>query len=129
MKPIVDLQLKSKRVLLLDEFLLQTEMDYFHNSMDEPIKPLMTVASGTKVSSILGVLENVLPMVDRMIVASAMTNTFLNSMGINVGASKVEEKLFADAKRFVDATEKKGNKLYLPVDFVVVDRFASRYRY
>jgi phosphoglycerate kinase len=68
-------------------------------------------------------------MVDRMIVASAMTNTFLNSMGINVGASKVEEKLFADAKRFVDATEKKGNKLYLPVDFVVVDRFASRYRY
>ena len=45
-------------------------------------------------------------------------------MGIKVGASKVEDELFADAKNFIEAAEKKGVKLYLPVDFVVADRFA-----
>ncbi|EKD39087.1 MAG: hypothetical protein ACD_75C00516G0013 [uncultured bacterium] len=106
-------------------FLLQTEMDYFHKSMDEPIRPLVAIVGGAKVSSKLGALENMLTKVDRMIIGGAMANTFLKSMGVNVGASKVEDDLLDTAKRFIDAADGKGVKLHLPVDFVVADRFAA----
>lgn len=106
-------------------FLLQTEMDFFHKSMDEPIRPLVAVVGGAKVSSKLGALENMLAKVDRMIIGGAMANTFLKSIGVDVGASKVEDDLLDTAKRFIDAADAKGVKLHLPVDFVVADRFAA----
>jgi phosphoglycerate kinase len=106
-------------------FLLKKEMDYFHKSMDEPVRPLVAIIGGAKVSSKLGALENMLGKVDRMIIGGAMANTFLKSMGFDVGASKVEDDLLDKARQFVDAAEAKGVKLYLPVDFVVADRFAA----
>jgi phosphoglycerate kinase len=105
-------------------FLLQTEMDYFHKSMDEPVRPLVAIVGGAKVSSKLGALENMLGKVDRMIIGGAMANTFLKSMGVDVGASKVEDDLLENARQFIDAADAGGVKLYLPVDFVVGDRFA-----
>jgi len=106
-------------------FLLQTEMDYFQKSMADPIRPLAAVIGGAKVSSKLGALENMLGKVDSMIIGGAMANTFLKSMGFEVGASKVEDDLLETAKRFVEAAKAKGVTLYLPVDFVVADRFAA----
>ena len=106
-------------------FLLQTEMDYFHKSMDEPVRPLVAIVGGAKVSSKLGALQNMLGKVDRMIIGGAMANTFLKSMGIDVGASKIEDDLLENARQFMDAAKAKGVKLYLPVDFVVADRFAA----
>ena len=104
-------------------FLLQTEMEYFHKSMDEPVRPLVALVGGAKVSSKLGALENMLDRVDRMIIGGAMANTFLKSIGVDVGASKVEEDLLETAKGFLAAAEKKGVKLFLPVDFVAADSF------
>lgn len=106
-------------------FLLQTEMDYFHKSMDTPARPLVAVIGGAKVSSKLGALENMLGKVDRMIIGGAMANTFLKSIGVDVGASKVEEDLLDDARQFIDAADARGVKFYLPVDFVAADRFAA----
>lgn len=106
-------------------FLLQTEMDYFQKSMAEPVRPLVAVIGGAKVSSKLGALENMLAKVDGMIIGGAMANTFLKSMGVEVGASKVEDDLLDTAKRFIEAADAKGVRLYLPVDFVVADRFAA----
>jgi phosphoglycerate kinase len=106
-------------------FLLQTEMDYFHKSMDEPIRPLVAIVGGAKVSSKLGALKNMLDKVNRMVIGGAMANTFLKSMGIDVGSSKVEDNLLENAREFIDAADAKGVKLYLPVDFVVADRFAA----
>lgn len=106
-------------------FLLETEMDYFHKSMDEPIRPLVALVGGAKVSSKLGALENMLDRVDRMVIGGAMANTFLKSMGIDVGNSLVEDDLLETARKLIDTAEKKGVKLYLPVDFVVADRFAA----
>lgn len=106
-------------------FLLKTEMDYFKKSMTDPIRPLVAVIGGAKVSSKLGALENMLGKVDRMLIGGAMANTFLKSMGVEVGASKVEDDLLETAKRFVESAEAKGVKLYLPIDFVVADRFAA----
>ncbi|BCL62278.1 phosphoglycerate kinase [Desulfomarina profundi] len=106
-------------------FLLQTEMDYFHKAMDKPIHPLVALVGGAKVSSKLGALENLLDRVDRMIIGGAMANTFLKSMGVDMGASLVEEDLLDTARQLIETAEQKGVKLYFPVDFVVADRFAA----
>lgn len=106
-------------------FLLQTEMDFFHKAMAEPVRPLMAIVGGAKVSSKLGALQNMLDKVDRMIIGGAMANTFLKSQGIPVGASKTEDDLLDTARQLVQTAKEKGVKLYFPVDFVVADRFAS----
>lgn len=103
--------------------LLQKEIDYFRKSMGEPVRPLVAVVGGAKVSSKLGALTNMLDKVNKMIVGGAMANTFLKSMGINVGASKVEDDLLETAKKFVEDADARGVKLYFPVDFVVADKF------
>lgn len=106
-------------------FLLRTEMDYFHKSMAEPVRPFVAIVGGAKVSSKLGALTNMLEKVDRMIIGGAMANTFLKSMGVDVGASKIEADLLDIARKFIDDAEAKGVKLYLPVDFVAADKFAA----
>jgi len=106
-------------------FLLQTEMDFFHKAMAEPVRPLMAIVGGAKVSSKLGALENMLDKVDRMIIGGAMANTFLKSQGVEVGASKTEDDLLDSARQLVRTAREKGVKLYFPVDFVVADRFAA----
>ena len=106
-------------------FLLQTEMDYFHRALAAPIRPLVAVIGGAKVSSKLGALENMLDRVDRMIIGGAMANTFLKSQGVAVGASLVEDELLPVAEKLVADAAARGVKLYLPVDFVVADRFAA----
>ncbi len=105
-------------------FLLQTEMDFFHKAMDAPVRPLVALVGGAKVSSKLGALENMLDKVDSMIIGGAMANTFLKSQGVDVGASKTEDDLLDTARQFVKKAEEKGIKLYLPVDFVAADRFS-----
>jgi len=105
-------------------FLLQKEMDYFHKSMTEPVRPLVALIGGAKVSSKIGALENMLAKVDAMIIGGAMANTFLKSLGVDVGASKVEDEFLETAKKFIAAADKQGVRVYLPVDFVIGDRFA-----
>lgn len=105
--------------------LLQTEMDFFHKAMDTPVRPLVALVGGAKVSSKLGALKNMLDKVDSMIIGGAMANTFLKSQGIDMGASKTEDDLLDTARAFVEEAEKKGVKLYFPVDFVAADRFAA----
>ena len=105
-------------------FLLQTEMEYFHKSMDEPVRPLAALVGGAKVSSKLGALRNMLGRVDRLIIGGAMANTFLKSMGVDVGASKIEEDLLETAKQLLADAEQKGVKVFLPMDFVAADSFS-----
>lgn len=106
-------------------FLLQKEMDYFSKAMDKPIRPLVALIGGAKVSSKLGALQNMLDRVDKMIIGGAMANTFLKSQGVDMGGSLVEEDLLDTARAFIDEAEKKGVKLYMPFDFVVADRFSA----
>lgn len=106
-------------------FLLEAEMEYFHKSMDSPVRPLVAIVGGAKVSSKLGALENMLGKVDSMLIGGAMANTFLKSMGIGVGASKTEDDLLSAAKQFVNKATENGIKLYFPIDFVVADSFSA----
>ena len=107
-------------------FLLQKEMDYFHRSVSEPLRPLVAVIGGAKVSSKLGALRNLMDRVDKMIIGGAMANTFLKSMGLEVGQSKIEEDLLDTARELTEKAMKLGVKLYLPVDCVVADKFDPR---
>lgn len=105
-------------------FLLQKEMDNFQRSVRDPVRPLVAVVGGAKVSSKLGALRNMCDRVDKMIIGGAMANTFLKSVGHEVGQSKVEEDLLDTARELLAAAMEKGVKLYLPVDCIVADRFA-----
>ena len=106
-------------------FLLQAEIDYYHKAMDTPVRPLVALVGGAKVSSKLAALEHMLKTVDRMIIGGAMANTFLKSQGIDVGASKIEEDLLETAARFLEEAKEKNVKVFLPVDFVAADGFAA----
>ncbi len=105
-------------------FLLQNEIDYFHRAIDDPVRPLVALVGGAKVSGKLQALENMLAKVDRLILGGAMANTFLKSQGYAVGASKVEDELLETAQNLLKKAAEKKIKVYLPVDVIAADRFA-----
>ena len=107
-------------------FLLQKEMDYFHRSVSNPMRPLVAIVGGAKVSSKLGALDNLMDRVDKMIIGGAMANTFLKSIGHDMGKSKVEDELLDTARELLNKAKRLGVKLYLPVDCIVADRFEAR---
>ncbi len=106
-------------------FLLQKEMDYFHRSIDNPVRPLVAIVGGAKVSSKLGALKNMLDKVDCMLIGGAMANTFLKSQGYAVGQSKVENDLLDDARELLDTASQIGVKIYLPVDVIAAESFSA----
>ena len=107
-------------------FLLQKEMDYFHRSVSNPMRPLEAIVGGAKVSSKLGALDNLMDRVDKMVIGGAMANTFLKSIGHDMGKSKVEDELLDTARELLNKAKRLGVKLYLPVDCIVADRFEAR---
>jgi phosphoglycerate kinase len=103
-------------------FLMKDELHYLGKVMENPSRPLVGVIGGAKVSGKLEVLQNLAPRVDRLIIGGGMAFTFLKSLGINIGKSLVEDELTKTAKEILEAADKKGVKVYLPVDFVVAEK-------
>jgi len=106
-------------------FLLEKELDYFHRSVDNPVRPLVAIVGGAKVSSKLGALKNMLAKVDAMLIGGAMANTFLKSQGYSVGESKVEDDLLDEAAILLQQADEQGVKIYLPVDVIAAESFAA----
>lgn len=106
-------------------FLLEKEIDYFSQAMDDPIRPLAAIVGGAKVSSKLGALENMLSRVDKLLIGGAMANTFLKAIGCSVGTSLVEDDLLDDARALLQKADQQGVKLFLPVDLVVAPSFSD----
>ena len=98
-------------------FLLKRENDYLGDALKDPKRPYVCVSGGAKVSSKLGILNNLLGKVDDIIIGGAMANTFLLAQGHNMGKSLVEEDLVEDAKSIMEKAESLGSRLHLPVDF------------
>ncbi|MEA2084541.1 MAG: phosphoglycerate kinase [Thermodesulfobacteriota bacterium] len=107
-------------------FLLQKEMNYFHRSMDNPLRPLLAIVGGAKVSSKLSALNHLLDRVDKMIIGGAMANTFLKTMGYEMGLSKVEDDLLDTAREMMEKARETGVKVYLPVDCIVAEKYDAR---
>ncbi len=98
---------------------LQKEIEYFNRALENPQRPLAIVIGGAKVSTKIGVLENLLSRADYLLIGGAMANTFFKAQGKQVGKSLVEDDHIETAARLLDAAKKKGVKLFLPVDAVV----------
>ena len=98
---------------------LQKEVDYFNKALGNPARPLAIIVGGAKVSSKIGVLENLISKADYLFIGGAMANTFFKAQGKEVGKSLVEDEHLQTATRLLDAAKKKGVKVFLPVDAVV----------
>lgn len=104
-------------------FLLQKELDYFKQAIADPMRPLVAIVGGSKVSDKLGALENMLEHVDKFIIGGAMANTFLKCSGHSVGRSRVEDNLSEIACAVMKMAAERSIKFYLPIDAVVASRF------
>jgi phosphoglycerate kinase len=98
---------------------LQKEIEYFRKALQEPKRPVAVVIGGAKVSSKIGLLENLIPRVDCLLIGGAMANTFLKADGVSVGSSLVEDAFLDTAKQLLEKAKEKGLKIILPVDAVV----------
>ena len=105
--------------------LLMDELEAIGKILDKPARPLAAVIGGSKVSTKLALLENLLAKVDRLIVGGGIANTFLAAAGFGVGASLCETDLIPAAKRIMDAARVAGKELPLPVDVVVAKEIAA----
>ena len=103
-------------------FLMKEELHYLNRVMESPARPLVAVIGGAKVSGKLEVLKNLSLRVDKLIIGGGMAFTFLKSLGMNVGKSLVEDELLKTAQEILEAANKKGVKVLLPVDCVVADK-------
>ncbi len=101
-------------------FLIEKELKYLGQALDDPARPFVAVLGGAKVSDKIAVIENLLKIADKVIVGGGMAYTFYKAKGWNVGTSLLEEDKVEVAKEFM---AKGGDKLVLPVDTVVANDF------
>lgn len=106
-------------------FLMKNEMTFFDKAMSNPVRPLVAILGGAKVSGKLEVLETLVNKVDKIVIGGGMAFTFLKAMGYSVGKSLVEDELIPTAKKIMDKARKKGVTFYLPVDCVVANAFEA----
>ncbi len=106
--------------------LLEKELKYLGEHLAKPAKPFVVVLGGAKVSDKIGVIENLLPKADAVIIGGAMAYTFLAALGRKVGSSKVETDKLPEAKKLLDMAAKLKCALHLPVDHVCSTEFAER---
>ncbi len=107
-------------------FLVEKEVKYLSEAIQNPAKPLVVILGGAKVSDKLPAIENLLPKAQTVIVGGAMAYTFLKALGRPVGASRVETDRVADAKRILDQAARLKAELLLPEDHVCSTQFDER---
>lgn len=103
-------------------FLLEKEIEYLGSAMQHPKKPFVAILGGSKVSDKIGVLENLIPKVDKILIGGAMAYTFLKVQGIDIGDSKFEKEKIGLAKIILEKTRQNHVEILLPVDHITVQR-------
>ena len=101
------------------------ELTALHAALAAPRRPLGAVVGGAKVSSKLGLLENLVTKVDGLILGGGMANTFLLAQGISVGASLAEPDVIDTARTIMSNADANGCRMILPTDLVVATAFAT----
>ncbi|AEM52562.1 MULTISPECIES: phosphoglycerate kinase [Stenotrophomonas] len=103
--------------------LLMAELDALAQALDAPAKPLLAIVAGSKVSTKLELLANLVGKVDQLIVGGGIANTFIAAAGYNVGKSLYEPDLLDTAKKIVADAKARGADIPLPVDVVTAKQF------
>lgn len=101
-------------------FLMEQELEYLGRAVANPEHPYIAILGGAKISDKILVVENLLAKCDKLIVGGGMANTFLSAQGLNMQDSLVEQESIEIAKSILG---KSANKLILPVDAVIADKF------
>lgn len=101
-------------------FLMEKEIKFLSEAVDNPVRPFIAILGGAKVSDKISVIENLLPKADKILICGAMAYTFYKALGYNVGTSKCEDDFVEFAKGLL---EKGKDKIVLPVDNVVSQEF------
>jgi phosphoglycerate kinase len=100
--------------------LMEKELTYLAGALDSPVRPLIAILGGAKVSDKIKVIEALLAKADKVLIGGGMANTFLRAQGRATGASLVEENALETARALLSQG---GEKLVLPIDFVITDAF------
>lgn len=101
-------------------FLLEKEIEYLDQAIENPKRPFVAILGGAKVSDKIGVIKNLLAKADTVLIGGGMANTFFKAQGYPVADSLVEDEVLDTARELVEAG---GAKLRLPVDVVIADKF------
>jgi len=104
---------------------MQKEIDFLGNAVNNPERPFVAILGGSKVSSKLSVINNLLDKVDTLIIGGGMCYTFAKAQGIEIGKSLCEDDYLEYSKEMVAKAKEKGVKLLLPVDTVAAKEFSN----
>lgn len=104
-------------------YLLEKEIKYLSDSVNDPDRPFVAILGGAKVSDKIPVIEALLNKVDTIIIGGGMAYTFLVANGKSVGNSLLQEEMIETAKSLMEKAKEKGVNLMLPFDFVIADDF------
>ena len=105
--------------------LMQAEIDSVGKVLGNPQRPMTAIVGGSKVSSKIEVLRNLIGKCDELIIGGGMANTFVKAQGGQTGASLVEDDLLDTARTIIKEATARGVKLHIPADAVVADAFAE----
>jgi len=106
-------------------YLIQKEIEFLGNAVNNPVRPCVAILGGSKVSSKISVINNLLEKVDTLIIGGGMAYTFMKALGEEVGNSLLEADYLDYAKEMMDKAKAKGVKLLIPVDTVVAQEFSN----
>jgi phosphoglycerate kinase len=106
-------------------FLLEKEIKYLNDSVNDPDRPFVAILGGAKVSDKIGVIVNLLDKVDTIIIGGGMTYTFYKAQGLPIGDSLVEDEKVDLATELMQKAEEKGVKFMLPIDSVAAKEFKN----
>jgi phosphoglycerate kinase len=105
--------------------LMEDELNALSKGLENPQKPVAAIVGGSKISSKLSVLDNLVKKVDYLILGGGMQNTFFFANGIEVGKSLCERDMADQAKTIMATAEKHGCKIVLPIDRIAVKEFGK----
>ncbi len=106
-------------------FLIEKELQYLGNAINNPKRPLVIILGGAKVSDKIELIKNLIPKANTIIIGGGMAYTFLKAQGINVGNSKLEKDKIDTARELMAQAKKAGVELALTTDFVITQSFTS----
>ncbi|MDE6389533.1 MAG: phosphoglycerate kinase [Lachnospiraceae bacterium] len=106
-------------------YLMQKEIDFLGNAVENPVRPFVAILGGAKVADKLNVINNLLEKCDTLIIGGGMAFTFLKAQGMEIGNSLVDDEKLDYCKEMMAKAEKLGKKLLLPIDTTVADGFPN----
>lgn len=106
-------------------YLMQKEIDFLGNAVENPVRPFVAILGGAKVADKLNVINNLLEKCDTLIIGGGMAYTFLKAQGYEIGTSLVDDEKLDYCREMMEKANKLGKKLLLPVDAVTIRDFPN----